>query len=141
MYTLAPAQVASRKRNYFGYVVFALLLALGIAAISYATSPARNPVNHVSPAVETSAAVKVLAAQRAIAAQVNLRAKEWNNGYVHLWTDINEASAAHIDVPESASCIRMDDHTYKVGSGSTALFYYKLICNGVVGYVERDQVH
>lgn len=77
--------------------------------------------------------------KKALAAQVTLQAKEWNNGMVHVWSSLIESEATHVDVPESARCARLDDTVYKLGSGSTAIYYYKLACNGVVGYVERDQ--
>lgn len=135
-----PSKSAGKKAINIGCSALLAVLVLAAVAFSFATSPARNPANQVSPAVETSAAVKVLAAQRAIAAQVNLRAKSWDDGVVHVWSDLNESSSTHIDVAENTACTRLDDHTYKMGSGSTAIYYYKLACNGVVGYVERDQV-
>lgn len=94
--------------------------------------------NQLSQAAPTSA--KSIAAQKAVAAQVMLRAEEWNDGMVHVWANLSESSDAYTDVPESASCTRLDDATYKIGSGSTTIRYYKLACNGVVGYVEVDQV-
>lgn len=119
-------------------LVTSVLVLLGVVLFSWIVTPKHSaPIN---PAVETSAAAKVLAAQRAIDSQVHLQAKPWNNGYVHMWAILSESDNNYRDVPESASCTRMDDHTYKLGSGSTTLFYYKLACNGVVGYVERDQV-
>lgn len=137
---VSPPKSTGKTAINIGCSALLVVMVLGALAISFAASPARNPANHVSPAVETSAATKVLAAQRAIAGQVSLRAKPWNEGMVHVWAVLSESNDAHTDVPESASCTRMDDHTYELGSGSTTIYYYKLSCNGVVGYVERDQV-
>lgn len=69
----------------------------------------------------------------------SLKASPWDNGYVHIWADISEGDA-HTDVPESASCVKADNRTYTLGSGITAIDYYKLTCDGVTGYVEIDQV-
>lgn len=73
--------------------------------------------------------------------QVALVAKEWNNGKVHVWKSLQEGSDQFVDVPASTICTRLDDNLYKLGSGDTTLYYYKLSCNGTVGYVETDQVY
>lgn len=121
-----------------GCLYVAILGVIAVIILGFATS--RHPASNVPPAVATDAAAKVLTAQQAIAAQVTLKAKSWNNGHVHLWTNLNESNASHVDMPENTSCQRLDDHIYKAGSGSATLRYYKLSCNGVVGYVETDQV-
>jgi hypothetical protein len=109
-----------------------------VTAAAFGLNPGLGSAHQPSQAASTSA--KSIAAQKAIAAQVTLRAESWNNGYVHVWANLSESSDAYTDVPESASCIRLDDATYKLGSGSTTIRYYKLACNGVIGYVEVDQV-
>lgn len=78
--------------------------------------------------------------KKALAAQVALQAKEWNNGYVHVWSSLIESEATHIDVPESARCARLDDKTHRLIGPPPPIYYYRVACNGVVGYVERDQV-
>lgn len=126
--------------KYMGHLVIILLILFGLTALYSAITPNRMPARPINPAVETAAAQKVLAAQIAIAAQVELKAKPWNNGYVHVWIDLNESSATFVDIPENTNCQRLDDAIYKIGSGSTTIRYYKLICNGTTGYVEIDQV-
>lgn len=73
--------------------------------------------------------------------RVSLRAKPWNEGKVHIWHDVRgDSNTTFTDVPESASCTKVNDHVYKIGDGGPPIYYYKLICNGVTGYVEIDQV-
>lgn len=139
--TAPPPKSAGKRAINIGCSALLVVMLLGIVAFSYATSPARNPANHVSPAVETSAAQKVLVAQQSIASQVRLTAKEWNDGKVHMWQDLRgDSETTFIDVPESASCARMDDKTYNILDGGPPIHYYRLTCNGVIGYVEIDQI-
>lgn len=151
MYTLIPEKESisppsppkSAGKTAINAAFSALLvgIVLAVVAFNFATSPARNPANQVSPAVETSAAQKVIVAQQSIAAQVRLRAKPWNDGKVHMWQDLrDDSSTTFIDVPENASCARVDNKKYNILDGGPPIYYYKLSCNGVVGYVEIDQV-
>lgn len=72
--------------------------------------------------------------------QVTLKAHSWNNGSVHVWSNLNEdATTMHVDVPDGAECKRLDNEWYK-SRYAPAIYYYRVNCNGVIGYVERDQV-
>lgn len=72
--------------------------------------------------------------------QVTLEAKPWNDGKVYAWHDLNEGpDTLHIDIADGTRCDRIDNEWYRLGSGVAAIYYYKLNCNGVIGYVERDQ--
>lgn len=136
MYSLIPekkidgAPVAAKKGSDFWWIVGILSVVAGIVVFVIVSLSYHAP----STTYHDSRSAK------AFAAQVRLSAKPWNDGKVHMWAVLSESNNEYTDVPENASCARADDVTYTLGSGSTTLYYYKLSCNGVVGYVERDQV-
>jgi hypothetical protein len=73
---------------------------------------------------------------------LKLVAKPWNNGYVHLWAELIEGpgvDAQYKDIPEGTVCTKLDDESHVLGSGDTAIYYFKVNCNGTVGFVEVDQ--
>lgn len=72
--------------------------------------------------------------------QVTLKAKAWNNGKVHLWHDVRgDSDTTFVDIADGTSCSKVDDKTHKIGDDGPPIYYYKLNCNGKVGYVEIDQ--
>lgn len=73
---------------------------------------------------------------------LTLKAKPWNNGQVHIWNNLREdASTSPTNLPEGTVCTRLDDKLYKIGNADTAIYYYLVGCDGVIGYVEIDQAH
>src|SRR3982751_2850592 len=73
---------------------------------------------------------------------LKLVAKPWNDGYVHLWSviiDGPEMNDQYKDIHEGTVCTKLDDESHVLGSGSTAIYYFKVNCNGAVGFVEVDQ--
>jgi hypothetical protein len=67
-------------------------------------------------------------------------AKPWNNGYVHLWAELTEGPNEQFkDIAEGTVCTKLDDESHVLGSGDTAIYYFKVNCNGAVGFVEVDQ--
>jgi hypothetical protein len=74
---------------------------------------------------------------------VTLKAKPWNNGYVHVWHTIVEAPGVptpFTDVRDGTRCTRLDQQTHRLIGPPPPIYYYHVDCNGVVGYVEVDQV-
>lgn len=71
---------------------------------------------------------------------VTLKAKPWNNGMVHVWVFVAEGDVPRKDLPAGTRC-RKDSGVHLLGSGATAISFYKVNCNGVIGFVEVDQVH
>lgn len=74
---------------------------------------------------------------------VTLKAKSWNNGKVHVWADIVEipgVEANFTDVREGTRCTRLDSKTHRLIGDPPPIYYYRVNCNGVTGYVEVDQV-
>lgn len=72
--------------------------------------------------------------------QVILQAKSWNNGMVHVWADLAEGpNARYTDVAGGTLCDKVDDRLHALGTGATAIYYHKLRCGDLVGYVEVDQ--
>lgn len=83
MYTLQPGQPATaKKRNNIGCLVIAGLITVISLTIGVATAPYRTPAQ-VSKSIEFRSP-KTLAAGKALAAQVELQAKAWNDGMVHV---------------------------------------------------------
>lgn len=72
--------------------------------------------------------------------EVILVAKPWNNGAVHLWHSIVEAEATFTDLPDGTRCERLDNHMHKLVGPPPAIYYYRVNCGGIAGYVEVDQV-
>lgn len=136
MYSLIPdkkieaASAVAKKGSDFWWIVAILSVVAGLVVFVIVSLSYHAP----------STTYHDTRSQKAIAAQVGLQAKPWNDGKVHMWAVLSESNDDYTDVPENATCARADDVTYTLGSGSTTLYYYKLACNGVVGYVERDQV-
>ncbi len=75
--------------------------------------------------------------------QVVLKAYAWDNGSVYLWETMDDGPhVPYTTIPDGIHCTKVDDVSYKLsGSGETAIYYYKLNCNGKVGYVSQNQVH
>lgn len=71
---------------------------------------------------------------------VILKAKPWNNGYVHIWHTLVELEATHTDVLDGTRCQRLDNKTHQLIGPPPPIYYYHVICNGIAGYVEIDQV-
>lgn len=72
---------------------------------------------------------------------VELVAKPWNHGKVHLWHDLTDGpDASYTDIAEGTKCTQLGAAKVAFGTGSDKLYYYKLHCNGKVGYVAVDQV-
>jgi hypothetical protein len=71
---------------------------------------------------------------------LKLVAKPWNHGYVHLWADLTEGpNEQYKDIAEGTVCTKLDDESHVLGSGDTAIYYFKVNCNASVGFVEVDQ--
>lgn len=73
---------------------------------------------------------------------LKLVAKPWNNGYVHLWNVIIDSPAMndqYKDIPEGTVCTKLDNESHALGSGDLAIYYFKVNCNGAIGFVEVDQ--
>lgn len=71
---------------------------------------------------------------------MTLKAKPWNEGKVHIWNNLKEdASTFPTDLSENTACKRLDNHVYELPP-DPPIRYYKVDCNGVIGYVETDQV-
>lgn len=120
MYTLQPTKLASPpKHNNLGCLLICLLITVAAVASPFLLSPI-FPRN-----------------------QVVVAAYEWNNGKVQLWNAVNGVSGsptAYREIADGTVCTRLDDAWYKYGDGDTAIYYYKLNCDGKIGYVERDQI-
>lgn len=72
---------------------------------------------------------------------VHVHAYSWNNGKVNLWHELIDGPDVQFSqIPDGAYCTKLDENLYKLGSGETAIYYYKLLCGGKVGYVAHDQV-
>ncbi len=44
------------------------------------------------------------------------------------------------EFPSRLRCTRVDDKTYKFGSGDTIMFFDKLNCNGTIGFVNEKWI-
>lgn len=75
-----------------------------------------------------------------LARQVTLRAQSWNNGVVHLWQNIIESEATYTDLPDGTRCRRLDSQMHPLVGSPPLIYYYRVNCNGSIGYVEVDQV-
>lgn len=73
---------------------------------------------------------------------VYLQAKPHNNGVVHIWEDLGKdgLNAPYKDFPDGTACQRVDRKIYKLEGGIATISYYKVNCEGVIGYVEVEQV-
>jgi hypothetical protein len=77
-----------------------------------------------------------------IANSLKLVAKPWNDGYVHVWADLTEGpdvDAQYKDIHEGTVCTKLDNESHVLGSGDTAIYYFKVNCSGTIGFVEVDQ--
>lgn len=72
--------------------------------------------------------------------QNTLQAKEWNNGKVHIWHTLDETTTTFTDVADGTRCTKLDDKTHRLIGPPPPIFYYHVNCNGVIGYVEVDQL-
>jgi hypothetical protein len=72
---------------------------------------------------------------------VTLHAIERNHGLIQFWSSTESGpSARYVTIPEDTSCKKVDDQQYSLVIGDQTLVYYKLICNGLVGYVDSAQI-
>lgn len=71
---------------------------------------------------------------------VTLDAKSWNEGKVHIWNSLHESSATFIDLPDGTLCEQVDGKTHRLIGPPPPIYYYHVDCDGVIGYVEVDQV-
>lgn len=72
--------------------------------------------------------------------QVTLRAAAWGDGMVPVFESMRDGpDAPYRTVPDGTRCTRLDNEWYKLGSGDTALYFYKVDCRGTFGYVNRDR--
>lgn len=75
--------------------------------------------------------------------EVILESKPWNNGYVHVWKTIIEergVEALYTDIRDGARCQKLDNEEHPLVGDGPPIYYYHVDCNGVVGYVEVEQV-
>lgn len=69
-----------------------------------------------------------------------LKAKSWNSGQVHIWNNLrDDESTRPTDLPSGTKCDRLDSTTYR-SPLNPPIYYYRVNCDGVTGYVEIDQV-
>lgn len=72
---------------------------------------------------------------------VTLHAPTWGDGKVYLFDELREGpDVQYAAFPSGTRCTRHDPTLYRLGEGSTALFFYQLECKGVTGYVNRQWV-
>lgn len=117
-----------KRSQLFGILAVygALVVAFGAIVVFSvsANAPTRRPVTPQPPNVSNT---------------VTLRAESWNNGYVHVWATLSESSDRYTDVRDGTRCRKLDSRRHKLGTGSTAIDYHRLDCNGTVGYVQWNQ--
>lgn len=113
-----------------GFVLIILLVIVGVRAISAVGRSPSNPKTFPTSTPEIEIPSN----------GVLLRAKPWNDGQVHLWSQVAEGDVPYVDIPENTICDRLDDKTHKLGDGTTAIYFYKVNCQGHVGYVAVEQV-
>lgn len=131
-------------------IIVSMLLSAGYTSPTRDTKTAKNdtislePRQIVNDAVYLERRQKVKGntkAGKVSSPQVQLVAKPWNDGMVHMWHGLGGYGddPTHTDVSESAYCLRVDDEIYQIQDGGPPIYYYLLVCDGIKGYVEIDQ--
>lgn len=124
------------------FAIAVVIVAVGYMYVAFPStlkSTGSSPANNDPVYVARRQAVAKNAAR---VDSVHLAAKSWNEGKVHMWHGLGGygSDSTFTDVSESASCRRLDNKTYQIQDGGPPIYYYKLACNGSVGYVEVDQI-
>lgn len=70
---------------------------------------------------------------------VHIKGREWSYGIIHLRRNLMDKDS-EIDIPISADCILLDRKSRPAGL-QPVIYFLKVKCDGLVGFVEVNQVN